>query len=160
MNTNATAKLRHLRVSPRKVRLVVDLVRGMKVRDALVQLQFSKKHAALPVKKLIESAVANAAHNHSINLDTLVISEIRVDEGKTLYRWMPRAMGRATPLRKRMCHISVTVSGQAEEKKKEAKAPKKEKETKEVSSEKPKVEEKKPVKKEAKKTTKKSEAKK
>lgn len=130
MNTKATAKLRHLRMSPRKVRLVAGLVRGLKVRDALVQLQFSKKHAAVPVRKLVESAAANAAHNHNVNLDTLVISEIRVDEGKTLYRWMPRAFGRATPLRKRMSHISITVEGEAKEEKKEAKKPAKKEEVK------------------------------
>ena len=121
MNNSATAKLRNLRMSPRKVRLIAGLIRGRKVTDALVQLQFSPKAAARPVKKLLDSAIANAMHNHSLNMDSLVVKEIRVDEGKTLYRWMPRALGRATPLRKRMSHISLTIEGEIDESKKKEK---------------------------------------
>jgi len=107
----AKAQLRNLRISPRKVRLVVDLVRGLSVQEAVLQLQFSKKHAAIPIRKLIESCTANAAHNHNITKDSLKVKTIFVDEGKTLYRWMPRAFGRATPLRKRTCHITVMLEG-------------------------------------------------
>ncbi|PIR03556.1 MAG: 50S ribosomal protein L22 [Candidatus Magasanikbacteria bacterium CG11_big_fil_rev_8_21_14_0_20_39_34] len=124
MNNSATAKLRNLRMSPRKVRLIAGLIRGRKVTDALVQLQFSPKAAARPVKKLLDSAIANAMHNHSLNMDSLVVKEIRVDEGKTLYRWMPRALGRATPLRKRMSHISLTIEGEIDESKKKEKVKK------------------------------------
>tara|TARA_Y100001970_G_scaffold277779_1_gene382502 strand:- start:709 stop:1143 length:435 start_codon:yes stop_codon:yes gene_type:complete len=124
MKMEAKAQLRKLRVSPRKVRLVVDLVRGLSVKEAILQLQFSKKHAAIPVRKLIESCAANAAHNHNITKDSLKVKTIFVDEGKTLYRWMPRAFGRATPLRKRTCHVTVMLEGDvvaAVEKKKKTK---------------------------------------
>ena len=107
------AKLKNLRVAPRKVRLLVDLIRGKRVEDALVQLQFSKKHAAIPVKKLLESAVANAVHNHQAIPESLVITTAFVDEGRILKRWMPRAMGRATPIRKRTSHITLVLEGQA-----------------------------------------------
>jgi len=117
----ATAKLRHLRMGPRKVRLVVDLIRGKHVDEALSQLQFSKKHATRPVKKLLESAIANAVHNHNLKRESLVVKTAFVDEGKTLYRWMPRAFGRATPLRKRLCHITLVLEGEVGEVKKEVK---------------------------------------
>lgn len=107
----STAKLKNLRVAPRKSRLVVDMIRGARVADALVQLQHSKKHVAVSVKKLLESAVANATHNHNMDLSSLVVKVAFVDEGKTLYRWMPRAMGRATPLRKRTSHITLVLEG-------------------------------------------------
>ena len=115
MNMKSHAKLRNLRVAPRKVRLLVDLIRGKRVEDALVQLQFSKKHAAVPVKKLLESAVANAVHNHQALPETLVVKTAFVDEGRTLKRWMPRAMGRATPIRKRTSHITLVLEGKATE---------------------------------------------
>lgn len=111
MKGTATAKLNNLRMGPRKVRLVVDLIRGRKVADALTQLQFMKKHAARPVMKLIQSAIANAAHNHQLEEDTLVITEAYVDGGPMLHRWMPRAMGRATPIRKRTSHITLVIAG-------------------------------------------------
>ncbi len=104
------AKARFIRISPRKVRLVVDLVRGLKVTEALTLLQHSPKAAARPVKKLIESAVANAEHNYNLAKADLVVATITADDGPTLKRWMPRAFGRATQLRKRMTHIAVTLS--------------------------------------------------
>ncbi len=111
MKKTATAKLRYLRMAPRKARLVIDMIRGMKVDEALLQLQFSKRHASLPVHKLLASAVANAEHNASINPETLIIKTATVDGGPILYRSMPRAQGRATPIRKRTSHITLVIEG-------------------------------------------------
>lgn len=115
MQVKITAKLNSLRMSPQKVRLVTGLVRKMGVEEALAQLSFLQKDAALPVKKLLESGIANAKHNYNIEKDKLKIENITVDEGKILYRWMPRAMGRATPLRKRSSHITLILIGEKEE---------------------------------------------
>ena len=101
------AKARHIRMSPRKVRLVVDLVRGLAVNEAETQLKFLRKDAARPVLKLIRSAVANAEHNFKQPTETLYIKRITVDGGPVLSRWRPRAFGRATPIRKRSSHITV-----------------------------------------------------
>jgi large subunit ribosomal protein L22 len=102
------AKVTDVRIAPRKVRLVVDTVRGKSVSQALNILTFTRKKAALPVQKLLKSAVANAAENHGVSdVDTLVIDHITVDEGPTLKRFMPRARGRATPIRKRTSHIHI-----------------------------------------------------
>jgi len=117
MKAEARAQLKHLRISPQKTRLVIDLIRGMKLVDALVQLQFSRKHAARPIKKLLESATANAKNNHNLKEETLVIKTAFADEGSVLHRWMPRAMGRATPLRKRSSHITIVLEGEVDEKK-------------------------------------------
>jgi large subunit ribosomal protein L22 len=104
MNASAT----HIRISPRKVRMVVDTVRGKSVSQALSILGFTRKKAALPVQKLLKSAVANAVENGGISdVDTLVIDRIMVDAGPTLKRYMPRARGRATPIRKRTSHIRI-----------------------------------------------------
>lgn len=103
------AKARFIRMSPRKVRLVVDAIRGMKVNEARAQLMYMNKLAAQPVLKLLNSAIANAQNNHQLSADTLVIKSIAVDEGPTLKRWMPRAFGRATTIRKRMSHISIVL---------------------------------------------------
>lgn len=101
-------------MSPRKVRLVVDLVRGLPVADADAQLAFFRKAAALPVRKLLQSAIANATHNFHIAADALRIKEIRVDGGPVLKRARPRAMGRSAPIRKRTSHISIILTdGQA-----------------------------------------------
>lgn len=121
MKAQAIAKLRHLRISPRKVRLVVGLIRGAKVEDAVVQLENNTKHAARPVLKLLESVIANAKENHDLLEDTLVVKSAFVDEATTLHRWMPRAMGRATPLRKRGSHVTIILEGDVEEGKKKAK---------------------------------------
>lgn len=121
MKMETKAKLRHLRIAPRKVRLLIGLVRGMKVQEAIAQMQFSQKDAARPVRKLIESAVANAQHNHDMDPESLIIKTAFVDEGKTLKRWTPRAMGRATPIRKRCSHITIVLEGDVIEKKKKVK---------------------------------------
>jgi large subunit ribosomal protein L22 len=104
------ASATHIRISPRKVRMVVDTVRGKSVSQALSILGFTRKKAALPVQKLLKSAVANAVENDGINdVETLVIDRIMVDEGPTLKRYMPRARGRATPIRKRTSHIRIVL---------------------------------------------------
>jgi large subunit ribosomal protein L22 len=106
----AGATLRLLRMAPRKVRLVADLVRGKRVEEALKTLRFTAKAASFPIKKLIESAVANAENNHGLDIDTLWVREIRVDEGPTLKRFRPRAQGRAFRIRKRTSHVSVVLA--------------------------------------------------
>ena len=104
------ASATHIRISPRKVRMVVDTVRGKSVSQALSILGFTRKKAALPVQKLLKSAVANAVENGGVNdVETLVIDRIMVDEGPTLKRYMPRARGRATPIRKRTSHIRIVL---------------------------------------------------
>ncbi len=118
------AKLRYLRMSPRKVRLVVDVIRGMEVNKALAQLRVINKWAAQPLAKLLQSAVANAKNNFELEKDNLYIKEIRVDEGPTLHRWQPRARGRATPIRKRSSHISVVLDEINPTEPKEGKKPK------------------------------------
>ena len=124
----STALLSSYRQSPRKVRLVATLVRGKKVKKALPVLNLLGKRAAEPVKKLIDSAVANAVHNHQANKDDLYIAEIRVDESATLKRWRPRARGRAFPIRKRTSRIFVRL----EELKREDAVEEAKEETKEV----------------------------
>ncbi|MFC1888158.1 50S ribosomal protein L22 [Thermodesulfobacteriota bacterium] len=101
------AKARFLRIAPRKVRLVIDMVRGKKVGDALSILQFTQKRGAKVVSKLLNSAVANAENQGDIDIDTLYIKKIFVDQGPTLKRFKPRAMGRATMIQKKTSHISV-----------------------------------------------------
>lgn len=116
-----TATLRYLRMSPRKVRLLVDLVRGMKADEAITQLSFANKQAARPLVKLIRSGMANAAHNHQIDTATLVITKAFVDGGPMAYRYTPRAFGRATPVRRRTAHITVVLEGETLVDKKAAK---------------------------------------
>ncbi len=105
METRAAAK--YVRISPRKVRLVMDQLRGKKVEEALNLLNFAPQKSAYIVKKLISSAVANAEENTEIDVDTLFVKTIYADEGPTLKRFRPRAMGRATRIRKRTSHITV-----------------------------------------------------
>lgn len=109
MSKNVTAKLKYLRVGPRKARLVADLVRGKKVNKALELLSLTSKRAARPILKLVRSAVANAEHNFLLNKDNLKISAITVDGGPVLKRWMPKAHGRATPVRERTSHVNVVL---------------------------------------------------
>ena len=105
-----TATAKYIRVSPRKVRLVADQVRGKHIDDARSLLQFSPRTAADDVAKVIESAAANAEANHDLIGDEMIVHTIRVDEGPTLKRFRPRAMGRATPIHKRTCHITVALT--------------------------------------------------
>jgi len=101
--------LRHVRIAPRKARLVADLVRGMKVGQAVATLEFTPKKAAGIIKKVLHSATANAMQSRGVDEDRLFISRITVDDGPTLKRWSPRAMGRATRIRKRTSHIFVAI---------------------------------------------------
>lgn len=101
------ASLKYARVGEQKARLVANLVRGKDVNDALKTLTFLNKKSALMIKKLIESAVANADYKKTINLDKLYVKTIYVDQGPVLKRFRPRAQGRATGVRKRMSHINL-----------------------------------------------------
>lgn len=107
MEWNATIK--NLRISPRKVRLVVDAVRGKSVRDAILILDTVYKKSSLPIKKLIKSAVANAKKQDSVLESQLKINSIYVDAGMTLKRFRPRAYGRAYTIRKRSSHVNLTL---------------------------------------------------
>jgi large subunit ribosomal protein L22 len=106
----STAKLRHLRIAPRKVRIVADLIRGQSVGAALSVLKFTPKAAARPLAKLLRSAVANAEQlDKNVDVDQLMVRFITVDQGPTLRRFMPRAMGRASRINKKTSHIQVTL---------------------------------------------------
>jgi large subunit ribosomal protein L22 len=101
------AKLRFVRVSPRKARLVADLIRGKGSEEATNILTFTKKAAAKILIKLLKSAIANATQKKTIDIDRLYVKKITVDQGPTLKRFQPRAMGRATTIRKRSSHITI-----------------------------------------------------
>ena len=120
------ASLRRLQMSPRKVRLVVDTVRGLPIQEAEVRLTFLQKAAATPILKLLKSATANAEHNFKLDPRTLVIKKISADDGPTLKRWRPRAFGRAAPIRKRTTHVSITLAPKEGSSKAEDRSPKKE----------------------------------
>lgn len=115
------ANLKHLRIAPRKTRLVAGLIRGLDVNKAINQLKFANKKSAEPILKLLNSAIANAVNNYDLDKNNLTIKEIRVEDGKTLKRWMPKAHGRATVVRKRMSHIYIILSELVDSGKKEAK---------------------------------------
>ena len=104
------AKLRAARISAQKARLVADQVRGKPVEEALNLLEFSNKKAAAIVRKVLNSAIANAEHNEGLDVDDLRVSTIMVDEGPTLKRIKARAKGRADRILKRTCHITVKVA--------------------------------------------------
>jgi large subunit ribosomal protein L22 len=112
MEIEVKAKLNYLRIAPRKVRLVADLVRGKSVKTADNLLEFSLKKAALPLKKLLKSAVANAENNFELEKESLRILKITVDEGPKLKRWRARARGRAAKIEKKTSHISIWLSGE------------------------------------------------
>ncbi len=104
-----TATLRYARISPQKARLVANQIRGMRVEPALQLLTFSNKKGAAIVKKIVESAIANAEHNDAADIDELMVSKICVNEGPTYKRIKPRAKGRANRILKRTSHITVAV---------------------------------------------------
>jgi large subunit ribosomal protein L22 len=104
------AILRNYRQSPRKVRLLVDLIRGKRAPEALTLLEFTPKRASLQVKKLLESAIANASHTANIAAEDLVVSKATVDQGVTLSRWIPKARGSSAPINKRCCHITIELA--------------------------------------------------
>ena len=109
MQSRAVA--RFVRVPPRKARLVVDLIRGQDINQALAIVRFTKKRAARILEKVLWSAMANAQHNYGVkDVGRLVVSQAMVDQGPVLKRFRPRAMGRATPIKKRTSHITVVLS--------------------------------------------------
>lgn len=110
MENSAVAQARYVRSSARKARLVADLIRGERVNDALATLAYSTRAAAVPVRKVLQSAIANADHNHGLDSRELVVARVTVDEGPTIKRFRPRAQGRATPIMKRTCHITIAVA--------------------------------------------------
>jgi large subunit ribosomal protein L22 len=117
---NATAKLRHARVAPQKARLVANLVRGDDVPDAIEKLTFTDKKTAHLLKKLVESAVANAEvhaqrNDLDLDIDDLFIEQVWVDAGPTLRRFRPRAQGRATKILKKTSHITVVLAQRADD---------------------------------------------
>ena len=111
----AKAVEKFIRISPRKLRYVADIIRAKKVDDAVDLLTFTTKKAALIIKKAVQSAAANATENHKMNEDDLVVEKIFINEGPILKRFRPRARGRATRIRKRTSHLTVIVSDGKEE---------------------------------------------
>lgn len=105
----AVAKLRNMRGSPTKVRLVLDQIRGMSVEAALGVLEFSRKRSALGVKDLLKSAIANAENNLGLDVDTLMVSRAFADKGMVMKRFRPRARGRASRILKRSSHVTLVV---------------------------------------------------
>jgi large subunit ribosomal protein L22 len=103
------ARAKYVRISPRKIRLVMDQVRGKKVEEALSLLSFAPQRGAFILKKVIHSAVANAEQNSGLDVDSLFIKRVYADEGPTLRRFRPRALGRATRIRKRTSHLTVVL---------------------------------------------------
>ena len=110
----AKATARTVRIASRKVRLVVDLIRGKKVGEAIAILRLTPKAASPVVEKVLKSAIANAEHNYEMNVENLFISEVFVDEGPTMKRFRPRAQGRASAINKRTSHITLVVSEKKE----------------------------------------------
>jgi len=108
------AQVKFVRMSPRKTRLVIDLIRGLDVQEAINQLQFMAKAAAAPVLKLLNSGIANAVNNFKLKKENLYIKSISVDGGPVLKRWRPRAFGRAAPIRKRSAHINLVLGERVE----------------------------------------------
>lgn len=109
LNIMGTATLSDVRISPQKLRLALDMVRGMQVEPALNALKFTPKKSAQLAHKVLLSAVANAREGTGVDVDSLWVAGGMVDMGKSLRRWMPRARGRATPIKKRTSHIKVSV---------------------------------------------------
>lgn len=105
-----TAKLRFARVSPQKARLVVDEIRGLSAEAALERLEFSKMKASGIVRKVVESAVANAEHNDGADIDELRVSAAMIDEGPIMKRMKPRARGQADRIQKRTSHVTIRVA--------------------------------------------------
>jgi large subunit ribosomal protein L22 len=110
----ARAQARYARVTPRKARRVVDLIRGMQAAEAQAVLRFAPQAASEPVYKVLSSAIANAEHNNKLDADTLWVKGAWVDEGPTLKRFRPRSMGRAYRINKRTSHITIVVESRPE----------------------------------------------
>lgn len=112
--TSAKAVAKTVRIAPRKARLVVDLIRGKQIGEAISILKFTPKAGAPIVEKVLMSAIANAEHNYDLDLENLYVSEAYVNEGPTMKRFRPRAKGSASPINKRTSHITVVVSEKEE----------------------------------------------
>lgn len=108
--SEAKAHARYVRIAPRKARLVVDLIRGKSVGEAIAILRHTPKAASPIVEKLLNSAIANAEHNYQMNVERLYVTQAYVNQGPTMKRYRPRAQGRATPINKRTSHITLVVS--------------------------------------------------
>lgn len=117
VKTTVRANANGVRQSPRKIGLVASLIRGRSVEDALAILAHTPKRAAKPLEKLLKSAKANATNNHSLTVDTLIITQLQVTAGPRLKRFNPAAMGRALPYQKRSSHVFVELSGDVKAKK-------------------------------------------
>ena len=98
---------KYIRMSPKKIRVVADLIRGLDVLEAVDQLKFIPRRAVKPILKILNSAIANAEHNFNLKKENLYIRKIMVNEGAVLKRWMPRAFGRASPIKKKSSHIEI-----------------------------------------------------
>jgi len=133
----ATAKLRYLRMAPRKVRMVADLIRGKKVVEAQLLLQFAAKHSALPVLKTLNSAIASAKNNFEADVSNLYISHIAINEGPKLKRYRPRARGQAYEIQKKTSHITVVIDEIEQGKKVQTKKPGEQKGTVKATTAKP-----------------------
>ncbi len=138
-----TVKLNYLRIAPRKVRLVAGIMRGKKVSKVLTQLEFLPKRSSLPLRKLLQSAVANAKNNFQLDEKNLSIYRIMVDEGPKLKRWRAASRGRGVPIQKKTSHITLILEGEPEDKKGEqsdlVKSPKSAKTEKKTAQNKPRV---------------------
>lgn len=110
MTRSAMAQAKYVRTSARKARLIADLIRGRAAADAQAELAYSTRAAAVPMRKVLQSAIANADHNHGLDARELMVARVTVDEGPTIKRYRPRAQGRATPIMKRTCHITIHVA--------------------------------------------------
>jgi large subunit ribosomal protein L22 len=108
MEAKAVAKT--IRIAPRKVRLVIDLIRGKQVGEAFAILRTTDSGSSLPIEKVLKSAIANAEHNYNLEANNLVVKEAYVDAGSTLKRFRPRAKGRAALIQKRTSHITIVVA--------------------------------------------------
>ncbi|MFD0615863.1 MULTISPECIES: 50S ribosomal protein L22 [Paenibacillus] len=106
----AKAHARNIRISARKVQLVIDLIRGKQAGEAIAILRHTPKAASPVVEKLLNSAIANAEHNYSMDVNKLVVTEVFANQGPTMKRFRPRAMGRASRINKRTSHITLVVS--------------------------------------------------
>jgi large subunit ribosomal protein L22 len=104
---SVSAKIRYLRITPRKVRAVANQIRGMNASKAVDYLTFCKRRAARPLLKMVKSALANADQKGDMDLDNLVVAKLLVDQGPTFKRWLPRARGMATPILRRTSHVTV-----------------------------------------------------
>ena len=130
-----TVKLNHLHIAPRKVRLVANLIKNLSTNEAEAQLMVLPKRSAGPVLKLLKSGVANMVNNRKMDPERLVIESITVNEGPTFKRFLPRSMGRATPLLKRTCHVTIVLkesSGKKKANRFNTAKPKKDKEAKKI----------------------------